>query len=395
MYHRLDKELSVAPLYGIFRRKISLFQAIAVIVCGTVGAGVLGIPYAIAQSGVIIGMVYIIVLGFLMMGLNLLIGELASYTRKDLQLVGLARQYLGVWGGRLMTLITYALLFGVLVVYIIGEGDILSHLFGGSSFAWSVVFFFVGSILILAGMRTIRVVDFFLSIGILAVIIIIAWSTMPHLEVSYLTYTNFAYALFPYGVILFAYHGLTAIPEAHTLLRNRDKDFKEAISIAGILVMIAYALFALTVVGVTGLATTEIATLGLGDAIGGSMVLLGNLFALFAMGTGFIMAGLSLKDSLSWDYKISPIVSGLIVCLVPFVVFAFGVRSFILAIDVVGGVLVSGEMLMSIAIYMRARHAPGASKRAFRVRHSLLLITFLLLALSIGVVYSMFKLLYL
>ena len=393
MYHRLDKELSVAPLHGIFRRRISLFQAIALITSGTIGAGILGMPYAIARIGVPLGVAYIIGIGFLMMAMNLLVGEIAARTGVEAQLPGLAKRYLGVWGERAMTLLGYTLLFGVLVVYIIGEGESLSALLGGSSFQWSIIFFIIASILVTVGMRTVKVVEFFLSLGILAIVLIIALLSAPYIELPHVTYFDFADILFPYGVILFAFYGTSAIPEAHALLKNRDVDFKKAIVIASLVVMAVYLLFSLVTIWVTGPATTEIATIGLGEELGSIVHVLGNLFAIFAMGTGFLMAGLALRDSLRWDYKVSPVVSSAIVCGVPFIVFILGLRSFIIAIDIMGGVFISIEMLLTLLIYWKAKKSGMLIKKSgYKLRHSVPLIAILVVALLAGSVYSVIKL---
>ena len=68
---------------------------------------------------------------------------------------------------------------------------------------------------------------------------------------------------------------------------------------------IAYLLFALVVVGATGINTTQIATIGLGLLIGKHMILFGNLFAIFAMGTSFLTLGLALKEMYAYDYNLS------------------------------------------------------------------------------------------
>ena len=55
-YKRLDEESSeIINIKGIFHKKISLFQAVFLIVGGTIGAGVLSIPYAVSKVGLIVG----------------------------------------------------------------------------------------------------------------------------------------------------------------------------------------------------------------------------------------------------------------------------------------------------------------------------------------------------
>jgi len=392
MNHHLKKEHPLAPHHGIFRRQISLFEGTALIVSGTIGAGVLGIPYAVAKVGVVVGIAYIVVLGILMIGLNLLIGELAVRTHARLQLVGLARTYLGRPGEIAMTILMYVMLFGVLVVYIIGVGQTVSAVFGGSSVVWSTIFFVTVTILVALGLRTIKTVELFLSMGILLVVLIITTVSAPHITFPHLLTTNLAQFLFPYGVILFAFHSTTSIPEAHSLLARKDVTLKKAIFLAGIICIAVYAIFALVVVGITGEETTEIATIGLGRVVGPLVFLLGNLFAILAMGTSAIMVSLSLRDSLRWDYRWSYWLATAAVCVVPFVIFLLGVRHFIAAIDVIGGVFVSLEMLLLLLIYWRAKQLGHWQPGKYRLHHTALIGATLLLALLIGVVYSVGKL---
>ncbi len=392
-YRRDDKPLQVASYLGIFRRRLSLFEAVALIVSGTIGAGILGLPYAVAKVGMLVGALYIISLGFLVMGLHLLIGEVVARTGGTYQLVGIARKYLGKWGAVLMTGLLYTMLLGVLVVYIIGEGHTLATLFGGDPTFWSTIFFVIAASLVLGGLRTVKVVDFVLSLFILGIIVVITLWSAPHIQVDALSYTDLAHLFFPYGVVLFAFHGINTIPEAHELLRNRDTDFKKAIIIAGVITIVAYLLFALSVVGVTGVQTTEVATIGLGNALGKHMFLFGNIFAVIAMGTSYTMSALALRDSLRWDYGMPTGAAGVLVTGIPFLLFALGLRSFIMVLDVIGGVFISFEMLLALLIYWKAKHAGDLRKSRYNLHYSVFVLMLMIVGFSIGALYSVHKLL--
>jgi amino acid permease len=394
-YMKKNGRKDEAPLVqhlGIFRRPMSLWEGVGLIVSSTIGAGILGIPYAIAQVGVGIGVLYIVGLGILLVGLNLLLGEVVIRTRQSFQLSGLARKYLGRVGEYIMTGMVYSATFAVLVIYIIGEGETLAELFGGSAFFWSTIFFVIGGCLIVVGMRTIKLVEMILTVGIIAVVILIVAWTAPHISWPHIQYTNLANIFFPYGVILFAYSGTASIPEAYTLLKHDKTLFKQAIVIAGGISMVIYLLFALMVVGVTGGATTEIATIGLGEALGTPMFLLGNIFAVLAMGTSFLVIGLSLRDSLSWDYSVRKSIASFLVIVIPFIIFILGLREFIAIMDFVGGVFISLTMFLVILIYWRAKQKGDLPVGKYRLHHTTLLIALLVLALTGGALYSIIKL---
>lgn len=396
-YQSLRNEKPVAHHAGVFQKELTLFQGTALIMSGTIGAGVLGIPYVVAQVGLGIGLAYILFMGLLMMSLNLLIADVVLATRERLQIVGLAKKYLGKVGGSLVTLLSYSLLLGVLMVYIIGEGETLAALFGGSPFWWSVGFFVFASSVVAVGLRTVKTIELFLSLGLLTVVFLFIALSSPHITWSHWTYSNFANLFVPYGVLLFAFHGSTAIPEAHSLLGNKTKTFKRAIVTANIMCMLIYAMFAAIVVGVTGPNTTEIATIGLGQAIGNSVFVLGNVFAAFAMATGFLMAGLGLRDSLRWDFRVPTALATLLVCGIPFLVFLSGVRTFIQAIGIVGGVFMSLELLAILLIYHEAKKRGevehGHMSRTGALHATAPVLVLLLMAFSLGAIFSIYHLL--
>lgn len=200
-------------------------------------------------------------------------------------------------------------------------------------------------------------------------------------------------ALFlPYGVILFAYSGTTVVPEAYHIMKKEKAGFERAIIAAGFITALVYMVFAFVVVGVTGAGTTEIATIGLGETLGRSMSIFGNIFALLAMGTSYIVIGSALRDSLHWDFKFSKAISNIATLGIPFLLFIFGVRQFIAAVDFVGGVLISIQMLLIIMIYWRAKHLGDVPPGKYKLHHTLLLAAILVVAFTVGAVHSMIKL---
>jgi len=386
------KVRSLLARIGVLKRNISLFEAVAIISSGTIGAGVLGIPYAVAQVGLPLGLFYIILIGLLVTGLHLLVGDVTLRTKKGFQLVGIARRFLGRKGGIFMSILMYTMLVGTLVVYIIGEGEALKALFGGDSTVWSVTFFIAASVLIYFGLETLKKVELILTGAILSVIILIAALSAPYFQPVNIRYFDLAKLFFPYGVLLFAFHGVTFIPEAQKLLQGEQKKFKQAIIISGVITIIAYVLFALAVVGVTGAETTQVATIGLGEVIGSYMLAIGNAFAAMTMATSFMVIGVTVKDSLRIDYGSSNLVATTLACGVPFLIFLFGLRDFIMVIDMVGGVVISLEMIILVFIYWKASQEGEVCPVQYKLHHSLLIVMTALTIFTLGSIYSIWNL---
>jgi len=376
---------------GWVLRHLPYLEGTALILSGTIGAGILGIPFVISQVGVGIGLVCIILIGFLTFGLNLLIAEIACSTNRPLQLVGLAREYLGRPGEIIMGVIMYSMLLGTLLIYLIGEGDTLAALLGGDPAGWTLAFFLLATAFVVVGMKTIKIIEMILLIGIFLVITLIAGFGLPHIQFSNLTSAMPTNILVLYSVLIFAFHGTTAIPEAHSILDKKVKIFKRSIFTASLVCIILYGLFSLVVVGVTGAETTPIATIGLGFKIGPLAQILANIFAVLTMATGFLMGASALRDSMKWDFRLPHVSAALFVCTVPAVLYFLGVRQFILVMDVVGGIFVSLELLLMVIIYWRARHMGRVTPRGKFLHHALLASGALFLALVLGTVYNIVR----
>jgi len=374
---------------GIYAEAIETLQGVAFI--GGIGAGILGLPFAVAQVGLPLGIPYIILVGLLMMGVNLLIGEIIIRTKKNLQLAGLAKKYLGKTGETLMVVLTYALLFSVLLIYIVGEGEALSVIFGGESSHWSVLFFLFGSALVLMGMKMIKRIDIVLLFLLTLVLTVIIGNGFFHLEPESLNYTNWKNIFLPYGVLMFAFHSSTSIPEAYDVVEKRKGLLRRAIIASTIFNIVIYIFFAIATVGVMGQDTSAIATIGLGEKIGRHILIFGNVFAIIAMGMSFLNVASSLRDSMRWDFQFSHATSSMLACVLPFLVFAAGLREFIGLIDIVGGVIISIELLLLLLIYWRVKHI-NRPRPDYMIHHATWLFMLLIVAFSLGTVYSVVKL---
>lgn len=353
----LDKKNTTVIFHkGIFKPAATVADAVFMITGMTIGAGILAIPYVVAQVGLAIGLFYIIVLGTLTLLLNLMIGEIAINTNEPLQLVGFAGKYLGRAAKYFLSLVFIVSAFGSLLVYIIGEGTALSTLFGGEPFYWSIFFWSVGSFIVWGGLRRIKAVDKLFGSIVMLIILGLCIFLIPKFDVTQLFYFNGSRLWLPLGVVLFALNGTSAIAEAHALLPNRNRDFKKALIIGTIIPIILYILFAVAVVGFTGQNTTEIATVGLGRTLGPMVSFFANVFAALAMCTGFIGLGTALRETLVWDHKLNDWLAVFLIATVPLMLFLFGFRNFIIILDVIGTVAIASETILMAAIYFKVRN---------------------------------------
>jgi tyrosine-specific transport protein len=239
-------------------------------------------------------------LGIILLVINLYFGEVILRTKQRHQLPGYAEKYLGKKGKIIMLISSIIFLYGALSAYMIGEGQVLSYvLFGNQNFAilLSMIFFFVMLPIVYMGIKALEKGEAFGLIVVSLIILIIFFAFLPKVNTTnFLFISNNPIMWFmPYGVILFAFLALSALPEVREELVNEEKKMKKAIIIGSLIPIVLYLLFVIAVFGFSGQNAPEIATIALGK--------LPSLLAIFTMFTAFCAVGIALKELYMYDFK--------------------------------------------------------------------------------------------
>ena len=348
--------------------KIHIYEGIATLVGMTIGAGILGIPYIVSKAGFLTGLVSLIGIGLAILIINLLVGEVALRTEGNHQLPGYAGHYLGKWGKRLMTLSMIIGVYGALIAYTLGEGQSLSQILGLDPLFWSTLFFICGAIWLFFGIKTLAVSELFMNSIQLCIFIAIVASLfiVGNFKFANLTTFNASQLLVPYGVILFAYLGAAAVPEVREVIRGHWHDLKKVVIIGTLIPIVVYTLFALVVIGVMGVSTTEIATIGIGQILGKLGIVFTNLFAVFIMTTSFIALGIALKEVYMYDYRLPKNLAWIFVCAVPVILILLGVHSFIKVIGITGAIAGGIDGILIVLMWWKAKQA-GQRKPEYEI----------------------------
>jgi tyrosine-specific transport protein len=384
-----DKQLVLHK--GIYKPIATVPEAIFMITGMTIGAGVLGIPYVVAQVGLKIGLLYIVVLGAVVLALNLMLGDIAVRTKEELQIPGLAGKYLGKWARYILSATIIFSSAGALLAYMIGEGQSLAAVFGGNQMMWGVVFWSLVSYVVWRGSRSVKKFEKIFSLAVMFLLLGLSLFLLPKFQTANWNSFDLSKIMLPFGVILFALHSSFAVVEAHALLPGSEKHFRRALVTGTVIPIILYILFALAVVGATGLGTTEVATIGLGLAFGKAFFIFGNILAVLAMGAGFVGVGLSLKHTLMWDNKIDKLPAELLVIAAPLLLYLFGIRSFISVLGVVGGVFIGLEAVLLIMTCYQARRKGDLEASRYGLHHFWMLAAPVLLVFVIITALSLFR----
>ena len=374
----------------ISRVRRNFWEAVAALMGHIIGAGVLGLPFVVSRVGIVIGVPCLILLGLVSMLLNLIIAEVMLRTRYRHQISGLVRKYIGRFGKHIVSLGIALSVYGSLTAYTIGEGNIIASLLGRPDQAsiFSLIFLLVSALILYFGLSLTRHLHKWMIAAILGIIFIIVIVGLSHFNVSNLYWSDWSQTLSLYGVVIFSFAGTGSVFTVVEILRGEKRYIKRAIMTASLVPIVLYVLFTLVVVGVLGLSTPEIATVGLAQALGPGVGWLSNVFALLAMFSGFMAVGLSLKQMYRYDYNLPDWLSWLAVIAGPVIVFLFISHDFIEVISAAGSLSFGVIGVLMLLSFYRSRRV-GDQKPVFQIKLPLVLGALLALAFIFGLIYTL------
>lgn len=370
------------------KKNRKLYQAVAALVGTVVGAGFLGIPYVISKSGLLVGAGWMILISIIMMMINLILGEIVLSTKRQHQLPGYSSKYLGRKTKVYIFLASAVGVYAALIAYLIGVGESFSFIFTGTfqyTLLAGIIFWVIMAILAFRGIRGFNKIEPLGVLGILIVVLIIALWNFSGLDFSRVEMFNPRFLFLPFGVIIFAFLGTTAIPEMNRILKKNKKLMKKAIIIGSLIPLIVYLGFTVTVLGLYS-EIPEISTLAFGKLV----ILLG----IFTMSTSFLALSLAFEDILRFDYNMNFKKSWILTIILPLIAFIF-IRIFNLAGFVkvlsVGGAISGG--LLGIAVLLIHEHLKEMKKKRerkpeFKINFSLIIKVLFIILFVVGIIYE-------
>lgn len=363
------------------------YYALAILVGTTVGGGIFGLPYVIAQAGLLTSFFYFLILGGVVLLTTLFFSEIILSTEEDHRLVGYAEKYLGKKGEVIVTISTIVGMVGALLAYIIIGGNFLKIILpsvGLSATHLSFLFWLVLSFFVYKGIKLIAPAEMIMNICLITILVLVFGFAMPHIEPQNFQLIDLSNMFMPFGVILFALVGWTALPEMAELFQSREdhKDYKNIIIFGMGIVVLLYLLFSAAVVGVSGMETTQEAFEGLIPFLGPNIVRLGASLGVLAVAASFLVLSLYLKDTFKYDFGVASWKSFLATSIPPVVLFALGMDNFVGVLGVTGTIIGALEGTAIVLIFMKVKNKrdrePEISFNVPRFVLYLLIVVFLL-----------------
>ncbi|HXV26414.1 MAG TPA: aromatic amino acid transport family protein, partial [Candidatus Paceibacterota bacterium] len=353
----------MSALFAAFRDR-AFRHAAAVLVGTMVGVGIFGIPYAFARSGFLIGTAWLVGIAAVSALFGLMFTELMLRTPGEhRQLAGYAEFWLGAWGRRLITFCNVLGIYGALLAYTIVIGpylhNVLSQFFAIDPQFYSILFTMAAAPVILFRLRTVAAVETALTVLFVLIMLFIAVAGAPHISAENYLSVNHASWFLPYGVLLFAFAGMTSMPIMRRLLSGREAQVGPAVLWAVGVVAVLYLAFAAVVVGISGPVTSPDALSGLFEFVGLPIVIVGSLLGILTIATSYIMLGTAMMEIFNLDYRFRLPSSWLLSVVPPFLLFFSGLRNFIDVIATVGAVAIGLQSVVFIRAYLLSRRSAG------------------------------------
>ncbi len=344
--------------------KLTLYEAVAIIVGANVGSGILGLAYSSRLAGWPILVLWLAVAGLFTTFSMLYVAESALRTKKPLQLPGLAEKYVGKVGSVLIFISVCANSIGCMVAYTTGSGNILCTLLGLPNWAGSLLFTVPCVLVVWFGLKATGLWEKFMSTGMVVLlgIIVIASFLSGKADVSRAVYANWTYAVPLLSIAIFCYIAQYAVPELARGMRHTPKKLPVAIILGMFITGVLLAVVPLAVLSLTGAEeVTQVATLAWGQALGTWALYTANIFALCAMMTSYWAVGGSMLTNIVDMFKLKDekdtktrLIAIACTVLPPFILAYAGLVSFV---DAIGWAGTFGGVIMSIVPVLMLNNA--------------------------------------
>ena len=323
--------------------KLTLYEAVAIIVGANVGSGILGLAYSSRLAGWPILVLWLAVAGLFTTFSMLYVAESALRTKKPLQLPGLAEKYVGKVGSVLIFISVCANSIGCMVAYTTGSGNILCTLLGLPNWAGSLLFTVPCVLVVWFGLKATGLWEKFMSTGMVVLLGIIV--IVPLLSSA-----------------IFCYIAQYAVPELARGMRHTPKKLPVAIILGMFITGVLLAVVPLAVLSLTGAEeVTQVATLAWGQALGTWALYTANIFALCAMMTSYWAVGGSMLTNIVDMFKLKDekdtktrLIAIACTVLPPFILAYAGLVSFV---DAIGWAGTFGGVIMSIVPVLMLNNA--------------------------------------
>jgi len=336
-----------------------LWRAVSLQIGTIIGAGIFGLPYAIAHAGLPLGVFYLVFLTIISLLVNLAYAEVILRTPGDHQLTGYSRLYLRRAGTVLGSMALMAGSYGALLAYTAQMGKFASLLSStlNTDFFFSLAIFSFAVLAVVSGLKRISQLESLIVPGIITVVFLVIILGLKEFEFGNipLGFNDLGAAITPYGVIFFALSGTSVIPEVEEVLRDKRQLMKKAMLLGTLVPAVIYLVFTLVIIGISGAATSADAVSGLQPFLPLFIIKIGALLGLLTMFSSFLTLSYVLKEMFYRDFGLNTSLAWLLSFGPPLALFLLGTRGFIRILEVSGSLMGGLTGIIIMQLFLQAK----------------------------------------
>lgn len=364
----------------------------ASLLAGTIiGAGVFSLPYVYKMTGALLSGVYALFFCFIAILIYYMyIDLLRAYPGE--RYVGLMKMHFGPAGYIFGFIIDIAQFFLSLTIYVTLSASFLSLVIPGYPHGAYIVFFWLcGSVIIFLKNRREAIAEFVAMSGIAVVIFIIVWIGFANFpgETVPLVPQALSYALLPFGALLFSFSGRSVIPDVVLFMRNKPLAALRKAVVGGVLVpLVLYVLFVAGIMRINPEVSSDSVS-GLLGNISPTVLSVIGVLGILTLLSSYLALGENIRKTLMHDMHVSRLSAGAAVVAIPIVLYAMGMRNFLIMVSVVGGILAAFDWLCILIMWKKSFSSDTEKKdgRLFPV-FSPVVFWGIVCVLCVGIVYT-------
>lgn len=341
------------------------WRATSLMLGAGVGAGIMAVPLLAARTGVATLLLVVAIACAATVVSHLMLAEVAFRTDRDLQVVELMRLHLfrGRW--QAVFQVAFGLLalafVAILAAYVAGGSQIVTSLTGWPALVGDLVVYAASAAVVLFGLRGVGTAERFGAGALVAVVATLAvlallspggpagFAALPWAPSGSVTD---ALALF--GMVMYALFTFYTVPQVvQGLAPDQRASVRSVVTglVANAALVVVLALVALAVSD----PVTEVASVGIAEAVGGAAGTLGSLFVLVALLTSYWSVSLALSDVLRERLGLRRRVAWLLATLPSLVLLELGGWRFLEWLSLAGGATALVVVLVTVPMYVHAR----------------------------------------
>jgi amino acid permease len=334
-----------------FRSSLAI---VAIVAAATIGEGIFALPYTFSQAGWLTGIIYLFALAAVVIIAHIIYLKTLEHVDEKKRLLGLSRDYLGITGFWIgIVAIAIGLIFALISYLILGSRFLTLAFPSLPPIDALLIFWLAVSVPVFLADKRIAGLEI-LGISLTTLIVFFVFGNSFPRATLFTSTAVFPKNIFlPFGVILLSLAGWTGIEPAYEERKheNAKRDFTGIIF--GTLAVVAlYMLFTSGIFGSAQQITTDTVS-GLSHWALWKRYLLAAL-GITAIATSYLPISRELKNSFEKDLAWPSLATRILITFIPLITILAGVHDFFTLVGISGGIFISLQYLLIIAVGRRA-----------------------------------------